>query len=35
MGDELKAVLDEHEEAHYAALRTHFIKHLAPFKPSE
>ncbi len=35
MGDRLKAVLDAREEAHYAALRTHFIKHLAPFKPAE
>ena len=35
MGDQLKAVLDDREEAHYAALRSHFIKHLAPFKPTE
>jgi hypothetical protein len=34
MGDRLKAVLDDREEAHYAALRTHFIKHLTPFKPA-
>jgi hypothetical protein len=30
-GDELKEVLDAHEEAHYAALKRHFIRHLAPF----
>ncbi len=30
-GDRLKAVLDAHEEAHYAALRAHFIRHLMPF----
>ncbi|MGC9522359.1 MAG: tagaturonate epimerase family protein [Anaerolineae bacterium] len=30
-GDELKAVLDQHEEAHYAALETHFIRHLKRF----
>ncbi len=28
----LKDVLAEHEEAHYAALETHFVKHLAPFE---
>jgi len=27
----LKEVLAAHEEAHYAALETHFVKHLAPF----
>jgi hypothetical protein len=27
----LLAVLDAHEEAHYAALKTHFEKHMAPF----
>ena len=30
-GSRLKEVLAEHEEAHYAALETHFRKHLAPF----
>jgi len=30
-GDRLKAVLDAHEEEHYAALEKHFIKHLEPF----
>jgi hypothetical protein len=34
MEDRLKAVLDDREEAHYAALRSHFIKHLLPFQPS-
>ncbi len=32
-GQRLKEVLAEHEEAHYAALETHFIKHLTPFTP--
>jgi hypothetical protein len=31
-GDRLWAALDAHEEAHYAALEVHFLKHLAPFK---
>jgi hypothetical protein len=30
-GEELLAVLAAHEEAHYAALETHFEKHLLPF----
>ncbi|MGC9347648.1 MAG: tagaturonate epimerase family protein [Anaerolineae bacterium] len=30
-GEELKEVLDAHEEAHYAALKTHFVRHLRPF----
>jgi hypothetical protein len=30
-GSRLKEALAEHEEAHYAALETHFIKHLTPF----
>jgi hypothetical protein len=30
-GKRLKAVLTEHEEAHYAALEAHFIRHLKPF----
>jgi hypothetical protein len=30
-GDELKAVLDAHEDAHYAALERHFVRHLTPF----
>jgi hypothetical protein len=30
-GEELRAVLEIHEEAHYAALETHFDKHLSPF----
>jgi hypothetical protein len=30
-GEELLAVLAAHEEAHYAALETHFEKHLSPF----
>jgi hypothetical protein len=30
-GQQLKQVLAEHEEAHYAALEAHFVKHLAPF----
>jgi hypothetical protein len=30
-GEELQAVLEIHEEAHYAALETHFDKHLSPF----
>ncbi|MGC9468715.1 MAG: tagaturonate epimerase family protein [Anaerolineae bacterium] len=30
-GDRLKAVLDVHEEAHYEALRKHFVRHLEPF----
>jgi hypothetical protein len=30
-GQPLKQVLAEHEEAHYAALESHFVKHLAPF----
>ena len=33
-GSRLKEVLAEHEEAHYAALETHFRKHLAPFAPT-
>ena len=31
-GPRLKEVLAEHEKAHYAALETHFIRHLTPFK---
>jgi hypothetical protein len=31
-GDRLKAVLDAHEEAHYAAIEAHFARHLKPFK---
>jgi len=31
-GERLKEVLAEHEEAYYAALEAHFVKHLAPFK---
>ena len=31
-GARLLKVLDDHEEAHYAALEAHFIKHLTPFK---
>ncbi len=31
-GERLKTLLDEHEEAHYAALKKHFIKHLKPLK---
>lgn len=30
-GQRLKAVLDANEEAHYAVLETHFMRHLAPF----
>jgi len=30
-GQRLKEMLAEHEEAHYAALEAHFIKHLMPF----
>jgi hypothetical protein len=30
-GPPLKQVLAEHEETHYAALESHFVKHLAPF----
>ncbi len=30
-GKRLKAVLDEYEEAHYAALKAHFVRHLLPF----
>jgi tagaturonate epimerase len=30
-GDRIKATLDANEEAHYAALKAHFIKHLEPF----
>jgi hypothetical protein len=30
-GSRLVAVLTEHEDAYYAALETHFIRHLAPF----
>jgi len=30
-GDEIKAVLQEHEEEHYAALQAHFARHLRPF----
>ena len=30
-GDDLHSVLDNHEEAHYAAIESHFIKHLLPF----
>jgi len=31
-GERLKAVLAEHEEAHYVALEAHFVRHLMPFK---
>jgi hypothetical protein len=31
LGPELLAVLDSHEEAHYAALERHFAQHLSPF----
>ncbi len=31
-GTRLLAALDAHEEAYYAALEAHFIKHLTPFK---
>ncbi len=34
-GTRLKALLDEHEEAYAAALETHFVKHLRPFKTNE
>jgi len=30
-GGELKALLDAHEEAYYAALQAHFLRHLRPF----
>jgi hypothetical protein len=30
-GDDLHAELDSHEQAHYAAIESHFIKHLTPF----
>jgi len=30
-GQQLKEVLAQHEEVHYAALKTHFLKHLTPF----
>ena len=30
-GDRLKQILAENEEAHYAALEAHFIRHLKPF----
>jgi len=30
-GERLLAVLDAHEEAHYAALESHFNRHLSPF----
>jgi hypothetical protein len=30
-GPRLRAALDAHEEAHYAALAAHFQRHLAPF----
>jgi tagaturonate epimerase len=30
-GDRLKALLDANEEAHYAVLETHFMRHLTPF----
>ncbi|RME83048.1 MAG: hypothetical protein D6775_09195 [Caldilineae bacterium] len=30
-GTEIKQILQEHEEEHYAALRAHFEKHLRPF----
>jgi hypothetical protein len=33
-GERLVAVLDAHEDAHYAALETHFRRHLAPFVAS-
>ena len=33
-GDRLLATLAEHEEAYYAALETHFERHLMPFLPS-
>jgi hypothetical protein len=34
-GPELRSVLKNHEEAHYAALEAHFEKHLAPFADEE
>lgn len=33
-GDEIKAILAEHEEVHYAALAAHFRRHLATFAGS-
>jgi hypothetical protein len=30
-GDPLKEALDAHEQAHYRALETHFVRHLEPF----
>jgi len=34
LGDELKALLAEHAEAHEDGLARHFVRHLAPFVPS-
>ena len=31
LGQRLKEALAQHEEMHYAALKTHFLKHLTPF----
>jgi hypothetical protein len=31
LGQRLKETLAQHEEVHYAALKTHFLKHLTPF----
>jgi len=33
-GSRLKELLAANEEAHYAALEAHFVKHLAPFAPA-
>ncbi len=33
-GQQLKEMLAQHEEVHYAALETHFRKHLTPFMPA-
>jgi hypothetical protein len=33
-GQRLKEMLAQHEEVHYAALETHFHKHLRPFMPA-
>ena len=30
-GQRLKEALAQHEEVHYTALKTHFLKHLTPF----
>jgi hypothetical protein len=30
-GERLKVVLDAHEDAHYEALKAHFVRHLKPF----